>query len=155
MSGVRKPKATGQLVKLVHSEIEALHADVANYVESNWASDANPDIHLAPFLESDVGLDHLISEVREADGFFTTMPMLRDLTARFPDAFIYDEKQPNGTVVKKLNLPIMVPAYSNGGNVRERGWASERPSDPSSTLGLFLFMSDVLLGTVIYFRLLA
>lgn len=137
--------------KLSDDEIEALHAELVEFVDSHWVSNQNPDLHLQSFGECDVGLQALTCEILDANTLRIGKAK-SSLQERFPGADVYVEKTPTGNAYFKIEVPLWVEQEVNG-STNGRRFSSTSSQPPSPVYGMFLFMADVLLGTVLYFRL--
>jgi hypothetical protein len=136
--------------KLSDDEIEALHAELVEFVDSHWVSNQNPDLHLQPFGECDVGMQALTCEVLDANTLRIGNARA-SLQERFPGADVYVEKTPTGNAYFKLEVPLWVEQDIISNHRSARFSSASQP--PSPVLGMFLFMTDLLLATVLYLRL--
>lgn len=137
--------------KLNSIEIQTLHHEISDFVDSHWVNDRNPDIRIQTFGECDVGLECLtcglldVKQLRIGDA-------KAGLQSRWPDADVYYEDSPTGGGYFKLEVPLWVPntrSGGGGGGTYKKDFNMGGP--PSPVLGMFLLMGDVLSLTVLYF----
>jgi hypothetical protein len=136
--------------KINHIETESIYSDVKRLV-SSWADNKNPDLDVAPFGQTNSGIDHYsIPLVGTKSGFDDLSSMCKDLDSAFPDAKLAEEPLPDGTRRYYINVPLYIP------NGKKRGghYYSNAPSGkPSTEWLMFLVMIEAISGVILYFRI--
>lgn len=136
-------------VRLTDREIEHLYSKACELAES-WKDQWNPDIHLAPMGEREIGEEALRCEVQGVRGTFDLGARIDELKRLIPGSTITSESQPNGKSRFWAVIPIWEREYSNGH--KHAPVSAKTPGRPSDTYLMFLCMVEVFLGTVLFFR---
>jgi hypothetical protein len=137
---------------LTPEEIQTLHSEVQTYVQDNWQDAQNPDIRIQDYGAVDIGLEAMTCNLLD----YTTIrsSLLDGLKKRFPGADYHTEMTPNGSAYTRLEIPIWVEDVYNGRSNAKYARRSA-PGEPSTVTGVFLGMSNLLIWTILYFRLIA
>jgi hypothetical protein len=152
--------ASSAFVRLSHEEICDLHAQAANFVETQMRTAASPSMKLAPLGQCTVGRTHLTAPIYGTNSVNKSLELFQQLKDMFgvdvngESPTIHDEIMPDGSgIVYKLNLPILFQRKANNRGGGSGGVSSATPrSMPSLEWPLFLLIVDAGLAGYLYYR---